>query len=644
MVPSPNLRPTGEQPRPAPDRFAVLFLGLGVLVLHLVWLALDEQPQVWDMAHHQVKGWESLRTLNAGRLPEDFPSLSSYYPPLYYLQEMVVLSLWPNRDALVFLSNLPGLVMLFGGVWWLASRCLTRGTAPWAALLAWCFPLVAWTSRFSLLDVALSGWVMLAVCLVAKSRHLERKGHSLLLGLVIAAGLLTKWTFILFLVFPLVWALVRSRDRKRSLLNLVDAALVAAPLVFWWYLPNAGNLVERFTLTMQAAGWEQDPGLESLLGWLYYPRSLASYYLFLPLTALFVLGSFLKSERKRDRPPEVSLIRWTFWGGLFLLTTLEAKDPRYVLPLAGPLAILILLPWDRRRWVVRLAATLALLQFLAVSFPLPLVSGKLALFQVPDDGDYRSAGREWVLFASRYFDVAGPPRRENWRHREILEQIPEGARVGFVPDLAHFHLLALRLQALESGRELDVIRLGHSAESVEHLRRVQAVVGKTGHQGISYLTAFNPGVYERLEQNGWRVSRRWSLPDGTEALLWLPSGPRETAANGRSNAVRDDLCLRSVRFGKNRHGPDFHEGLGAGQRLDIEQGVGGIVSIRVESGEQFPADLQEGTDRFHTHQVGGELHHVPEGGAGAFENPADVLEDLPRLGRGISFSHQLAFG
>ena len=557
-VPSPSLQPTGERFRRAPDRFAVLLLGLGVLVSHLVWLALDEQPQVWDMAHHQIKGWESLQTLNAGRLPEDFSSLSSYYPPLYYLQEMVVLSLWPSRDPLVFLSNLPGLVMLFGGVWWLASRCLSRGAAPWAALLACCFPLVAWISRFSLLDVALSGWVMLALCLVAKSRHLERKGFSLLLGLVIAAGMLTKWTFILFLVFPLGWALARSRDRKRSFLNLVDAGLVAAPLVFWWYLPNARNLMERFTLTMQAAGWEQDPGLESLLGWLYYPRSLASYYLFLPLTAFFVLGSFLKSPQKRDRPPEVSLIRWTFWGGLFLLTMLEAKDPRYVLPLAGPLAILLLLPWDRRQWVVRLAATLAFLQFLAVSFPLPLVPGKLALFQVPEDGDYRGAGREWVLFAPGYFDVAGPPRRENWRHREILEQIPEGARVGFVPDLAHYHLARPSgSRPWSRGEELEVIRLGQSAASLEFLDRVQAVVGKTGHQGISYLTTFNQAVYERLEQNGWRVSRRWSLPDGTEALLWQPGGATSLSPGGAcfyapSGRVQSSF-RRPVFFQEGRH-------------------------------------------------------------------------------------------
>lgn len=546
-VPSPNLRPTGERQRPAPDRFAVLSLGLGVLVLHLVWLALDEQPQVWDMAHHQIKGWESLQALDDGRLPEDFPSLSSYYPPLYYLQEMVVLSVWRNRDALVFLSNLPGLVMLFGGVWWLASRCLTPRTAPWAALLSWCFPLVAWTSRFSLLDVALGGWVMLALCLVAKSQYLERRGYTLLLGLVTAAGLLTKWTFVLFLAVPLVWALIHSRDRKRSLLNLMDAALVAAPLVFWWYLPNARNLLERFTLTMQAAGWEQDPGLGSLLGWLYYPRSLASYYLFLPLTALFALGAVLRFERKRESPPEVSLVRWTFWGGLFLLTLLEAKDPRYVLPLAGPLAILILVPWNRRPVVVRLAAALAFLQFLAVSFSLPLVPGKLALFQVPEDGDYRGAGREWVLFASRYFDVAGPPRRENWRHEEILEQIPAGSTVGFLPDLAHFHLLALRLQALESGRDLELIRLGHSAESVEQLRRVRAVVGKTGRQGISYLTTFNQAVYERLEQTGWRVFRRWPLPDGTEALLWLPSGQGEGADAGRSNAGRTRSAVSRIR-------------------------------------------------------------------------------------------------
>jgi hypothetical protein len=372
--------------------------------------------------------------------------------------------------------------------------------------------------------VALGGWVTLAVCLVAKSGHLERKGYTLLLGLVTAAGLLTKWTFILFLVFPLGWALTRSQDRKRSLLNLVDAGLAAAPPVLWWYLPNARNLVERFTLTMQAAGWEQDPGLSTLLGWLYYPRSLASYYLFLPLTVLFVVGLILKAERTRRRPPEASLVRWTFWGGMLMLTLLEAKDPRYVLPLAGPLAILVLMPWDRRQAIVRLATVLALFQFLAVSFPLPRLPEKLALFQVPEDRDYRGAGREWVLFASGYFDVAGAPRQQNWRHQEILDRIPEGAVVGFVPDVAHFHLLALRLRALESGRELDVVRLGQSAESLELAGRVQAVVGKTGHQGISYLTGYNQAVHERLEQTGWRISRRWPLPDGSEALLWLPPG------------------------------------------------------------------------------------------------------------------------
>ena len=279
--------------------------------------------------------------------------------------------------------------------------------------------------------------------------------------------------------------------------------------------------MERFALTVQAAQWEHDPRFGSLLWWLYYPRSLASYYLFLPLTGLFFVGMVRGWYRDREQSPVGNLIWWTFLGGLFLLTLVEAKDPRYVMPLAGPMAILILLPWQRQRLVACLVVSLAFLQVLVLSLPFPLVPQKLALFEVVEDKEYKGLGREWVFFASHYFDVAGPPQRENWRQGEILAHIPQGARVGFVPDLAHFHAQTLELHSLEAGRQLDIIRLGQSVQSLEQLEGLQAIVGKTGNQGIPSLTSFNTAVYDAMVKGRWQLDQKWSLPDGEEAFLWL---------------------------------------------------------------------------------------------------------------------------
>ncbi len=148
-----------------------------------------------------------------------------------------------------------------------------------------------------------------------------------------------------------------------------------------------------------------------------------------------------------------------------------------------------------------------------------MVPQKIALFEVRNDTDYRGLRQEWVLYASEYFDVAGPPAQEDWRYTEILGSIVPGAKVGLVPDMAHFHPAALKLMALRQGRDLDVIRLGQTPSSLDE-SAVDVVVGKTGFQGISYLTSFNQEVYDKLTSEGWPVVGSWQLPDGEEARIW----------------------------------------------------------------------------------------------------------------------------
>jgi hypothetical protein len=499
-----------------PVLFAMVFL------THLVWEIFDDRPPVWDMAYHQLMGWQHLAAWMEGTLLQQFYQLTSYYPPLYYLIEATVLRVAGDTQFLPLLSNLPGLLMTSLFTFLIARRLMGVGAAGLAGVLPLMFPLVAWTSRESLLDPTLTGLVAAGVWVIVKSELLLKAWSSVLLGVIVAAGMLIKWTFAPLLFFPLVYALLNSRDRVTTLGRFLVAMLIAVPAVAAWYLPNLTVLMERFQSTTAAAVLEGDPSLGSPLSWIYYPRSLSSYYLYLPLTLMLVAGlvRFLKWEE--DDRPHFALTLTAFWlgGGLVLLTLLEAKDPRYIMPLASPLAILLVYPWrERLRWLV-VIGSLAVVQFVTVSFDVLGGPVRFALWDLPEEEAHRSIRQEWVLYQTSYFGVVGPPQKEDWRYGDILALLGDEDKVGFVPDTARFHPAGLQLFAVRHGRELEVARLGASPVADEMLRHSDYLVGKTGDQGISYITPYNSEIYRRMEELNWPVVQSLELPDQSEARVW----------------------------------------------------------------------------------------------------------------------------
>lgn len=491
----------------------------GIVAVHFVWASLNSIPPAWDMAHHQIMGWRFLQAAEGGRLLAGFISISDYYPPLYYLVEAGLLGVLRTSPYLPLIANLPGLLLL--GHFTFRTAWLASGS-PWSAvagLLAMVMPLVAWTTRESLLDVSLAGLVSLSLYLLVRSEALQSRPTVLLFGLAAAAGMLTKWNYALFVVPPAFYLLWRSQDRSRSLKNLFDAGLIGAPVVLWWYLPNLSVLLTRLQATAAGADWEGDPQLDSLLGWIYYPRALSSYYLFLPLTLVVVIG-LIRLARKRPLPDVTRVLLVTLLGSVVLLTVLKAKDPRYVMPAAGLLAAVVVLAWIDRPKVIIGVLSVGLVQYLAISFTLPGVPSRIGFFGVPQDVDYRSMRQEWVWFASNYLGVTGPPRNESWGVRELAETLSDGARVAWVPDALRFHPGLLKLRGLEVGKKFVPFRAGLTDDWPRALEEADWVVGKTGEQGISYITFFNDDVYDALEILRWPLESTWDLPDGSRAMLW----------------------------------------------------------------------------------------------------------------------------
>ncbi len=504
-----------------------------ILACHLLWATLNQAPPLWDMAYHESQGWLLLEAGRSGTLWSDLAQLSPHYPPLFYLQEAAWIRVLGASPLLGVLANLGALLMLSWSTWRVARRALGDTEAVAAGMLVLLFPMVAWVSRETLLDPWLAAWVSLAAFFLLKSRGLQSLGWTAAFGWAVAGGVLTKWTCPLYLAFPTLWCWWRSRNRWRAMGSLCLAAALSIPLILPYYLPNLADLWARYPTTEQSGliPWKPyprhgEPGLNNPWGWIYYPRVLAGYYLQLPLL-LLLAGGFLRRRRHaqiRDTARQ-TLIFLGVWlgGGLLAVTLLSPKDPRFALPLAPPLAILLLILWRGCRRALWVILGVALLAFLMASFPTPLGPFRAALGKTVPDPDFQGLQREWALLQTHYFGVAGPPLQQDWRQADLLAAIPDDAAVGFLPDAPRFHLQGLRLEAVRQGRTLDLRRLGSIPEWRRQLASLSYVVGKTGLQGISFTTPYNSAVMAALAEHPWVRVAAWPLPDGSQALLWRRS-------------------------------------------------------------------------------------------------------------------------
>jgi len=217
------------------------------------------------------------------------------------------------------------------------------------AIVATSFGYVA-LGRMALPDLPLALFVTatIAACLVAVGDRVPRPRHWLMGAAAAAAlGFLTKGP--LALVLPaIVVAPVIAIERRQSLIGLRDVVAgavvfvaIAAPwyVAMWWrhgspYLDSffIGDNLERF-----ATDRFNDPR-----PWWYYGPvivgGVAPWSPFLLLGA----GATLRLLTGRGGPGSLET-RLALWAGapLVLLTLSVGKQPRYVLPLLPPLALLL---------------------------------------------------------------------------------------------------------------------------------------------------------------------------------------------------------------------------------------------------------------------------------------------------------------
>ena len=513
------------------DSMLILLLSAGLWGIHAVWLRRDTRPPVWDMALHQSYALNYLQLNPPPRPPFRWWDRLGNYPPFVHLAIALCYYLFHPGPHIAILANIPATLLLLWAVFELGSEVAGAAAGRWACALTALTPYLIWMSRETMLDYWLSAWVGASLVILYKTRGFASRAGSLILGGALALGLLTKWLFLGFVWFPLLYIFIRHRvwrDRER-LINAADSLLIAGLVAAVWYLPNLPKLIRYFSENAEIGAIEGEPQAFSAQSLVYYLWLLEGYQLFGPLFLLLLIASFFVLRKKLLR--DGNYLWGAIAGGWLVMTLLRTKDPRFTMPLLGLVAIVSgawIQSWQERRMMkAAKAALVALLVFQAylVNFGVHWLPQEVVLAQ----GYQGSLRWDWNLYLQHYFHILGPPRREDWKQREILGRVQADAvqkrirpSLALVPDLARFNAANFLLQARLDGIPMRVDHLRLPAQGLRTFEGFNYVLMTEGDQGMPWTTSQSRRLNQIIvdEHGIFRLLELFRLPNGDYVRLY----------------------------------------------------------------------------------------------------------------------------
>ncbi len=239
-------------------RYSLILLALLIAVqigVNGLWLAANTVTVGMDRIFHQVASLAYDHILRQGiDLGSLFSALtlSDYYPPLVHMTVAGFYQVFGVSMDVAAMANSLYLAILLLAVYGIGERL----GGPWvgllSALIVSLLPMIFAMSRYLYIDFALTAMVAANICLLLRSDRFQRRGYALLYGISLGLGLLVKWTFVVFIIGPLLLALLRrdtllaARQAARRALTLRDggwkrlgiAALLSLAVTALWFVPN----------------------------------------------------------------------------------------------------------------------------------------------------------------------------------------------------------------------------------------------------------------------------------------------------------------------------------------------------------------------------------------------------------------------
>lgn len=500
-----------------------IFLGstfLYLTVCNLIWIARDGRPPFWDMAAHQSGALRILNAVSEGGTGAllGVGSLSGFYPPLYHSIVAVFYWMFGVSTTSAQFANLPAMAILMSSTYFIGRRLVSPTTGATAAALVGFYPFLLWLSRETLIDYWLTSMVALAFWVLLESEGFQNRRMTVLFGLICGLGMLTKWTFVLFLFLPALW-FARNRWKEASV-----AAIVALAVASYWYIPQFFVLSDLIAVNNAGGVAEGDPSRTSWQAIVFYVRALEGYQLFFPLFALFVAG--LVRLARNFKSEWVPVVLWILGGWLGLMM-FQNKDPRYSVAILPAVALISAAIFESRKAWLTVLLPFLMFQHYLVSFGIRALPERVIIA----GGVQGPIAWDWNLYTQSHFDLWGRPEKQDWKIQYVLDRIGElspgrQVRLGIIPDIPRFDSQAFEFYTLVRQDPVLVHRLARPDQ--ESLRNNDFILLSEG--AAEYPGSFAPEhaevnrhVLDHPEQ--FEVVEWFPLPDGEVIRLYRVRAP-----------------------------------------------------------------------------------------------------------------------
>ncbi|MDO8804954.1 MAG: glycosyltransferase family 39 protein [Elusimicrobiota bacterium] len=495
-------------------------LGLAALILFQLiqlafWIGRENQPptatasQQMNIARDYI-ALDALR--HPGRLLDyEFKSPVIPIPPLYHLAVATMMK-YEESEKAGFYVNALFLALLAVALWGLGRRFSGEWAGLFAAVLLTCAADVQALSREQVPDLALAALVAAGYWAYLASDRFQRKLPSLLFGVLFAAAQLTKWSAFAYFL-PVFFLGALALGGKRGRLGAALAFVVVVVLTAPWYRAHWPFLVPR--LLEAAFGQDSSTSVLAYLGTtalgLEFPVFLAA------------LGGLVFNQWAKPKPDLLALCAWFCLSFLFW-SFLPARDARFLLPALAPLAVLVTgLPF---RGVV---PGLCVFQLVcAANFGFGVIPRLgLAVPLVPV-GIFRSM----------------PILEEDWKIPNILAEVQRSGTTGQEKDYLsimadhprfncatfdwerrklNIETVQIRYPSKNMGSFSNFVLIKMDAKDVPDL--ITLKVNPFGSLSMADKpgTPAAPGGKPEAGawfQQGYQAMQRWTLPDGTQGVVF----------------------------------------------------------------------------------------------------------------------------
>jgi 4-amino-4-deoxy-L-arabinose transferase-like glycosyltransferase len=421
------------------------------VVFFIIYILFDNTPPHWDAGRHYynaTKYWEWFKAaLSSKRENGHLDAAVSffrgylYYPPFVYWVSLPFQFLFGRTYQATLASNFAWIITLgsFTNLWLKKlTFSLTSRVIGLSFLLG--SPFIIGQSREFQVDLPLLAILMITFWSMERLVQRFDIRNSLVFALVFCLGLMTKWSFALFVLPILICYLVRfgyliwkykQVDISDISFSVYSFILSVFGVCSLWYLPNIVRLKLDLFQNSETAGLrEGDPQGFTFDSFLFYIDTIVNQYMWLPWVLFFIVilcvAVFLIIKSKINLREMFTANKLTFalligvFNFVFMYIYLMKqgnKDVRYAIILFPSLVLFLAVAGEfikkleyfkLLRIFKYLAVTLFMLNLLNLTLPLGSKSmiinstSKLPLTVVGSSGytNTRAKHENWAIYSA----------------------------------------------------------------------------------------------------------------------------------------------------------------------------------------------------------------------------------------------------